>query len=157
MAILTIDLNNVHGHIFILTDHGFHPYEYQAGPLPDLSGVNNAFLPELAEYLIANELSELVGLQVIDQNPAHMLELILPQGTIMLDASNLNGCVPTRQTGWKFEVEDGEPRVCQANESHGQTTTTHKVYNKGDPHPRLESFHDLKHALVKAGILLSVA
>jgi hypothetical protein len=152
-AIRTVDLANVHGHIFVLTDHGFHPYEYQTGPLPDLSGVDSAFLLELAEYLITNKLSKLVGLQVIDPNPTSMLELILPQGTIMLDVSVLNGCVPTRQTGWKFESENGEPRVCQANETHGQTATTHEVYNKGDPHPRLETFQDLKHALVKAGIL----
>jgi hypothetical protein len=152
-VIQTIDLSNVHGHIFVLTDHGFHPYEYQTGPLPDLFGVDSAFLLELTEYLITNELSKLVGLQVIDPNPTRMLELILPQGTVMLDVSILNGCVPTRQTGWKFESEDGEPRVCQANETHGQTATTHEVYNKGDPHPRLETFRDLKHALVEAGIL----
>ena len=151
--IQTVDLSNVHGHIFVLTDQGFHPYEYQTGPLPNLFGVDSAFLLELAEYLTTNELSKLVGLQVIDPNPTRMLELILPQGTVMLDVSILNGCVPTRQTGWKFESEDGEPRVCQANESHGQTATTHEVYNKGDPHPRLETFQDLKHALVEAGIL----
>ena len=148
-----MDLSNVHGHIFVLTDHGFHPYEYQAGPIPDLSRVNSAFLPELAEYLITNKLSELIGLQVIDQNPAHMLELILPQGTIILNVSNLNGCVPTRQTGWKFEVENGEPRVYQANETYGQTATMYEIYNKGDPHPKLEDFQDLKNVLVEAGIL----
>jgi len=152
-AIETMDLSNVHGHIFVLTDHGFHPYEYQTGPIPDLSGINSTFLQELADYLNTNNLSTLVGLQIIDRNPTHMLELILPQGTVMLDISVLNGCVPTRQTGWKFESEDGEPRVCQANESHGQTATTHEIYNKGDPHPRLETFQDLKHALVETGIL----
>jgi hypothetical protein len=152
-AIQAISLSNVHGHIFVLTDHGFHPYEYQTGPIPDLSGVNSAFLPELADYLNTNNLSTLVGLQIIDQNPVHMLELILPQGTIMLDVSNLNGCVPTRQTGWKFESEDGEPRVCQANETHGRTATKHEIYNKGDPHPKLEDFQDLKNALVEAEIL----
>ncbi|KAH8587344.1 hypothetical protein B0O99DRAFT_526974 [Bisporella sp. PMI_857] len=152
-VIRAVDLSSVHGHIFILTGHGFHPYEYQTGPLPDLSGIDNAFLPELAEYLTTNKLSKLVGLQVIDPHPTCMLELILPQGTIMLDSSVLKGCVPTRQTGWKFESKDGEPRVCQANESHGQTATRHEIYNKGDPHPRLETFQDLKHALVEAGIL----
>lgn len=152
-TIQTMDLSNVHGHIFVLTDHGFHPYEYQAGPAPDLSGVNSAFLPELTDYLNTNNLSALVGLQIIDQNTAHMLELILPQGTVMLDVSNLNGCVPTRRTGWKFEVENGEPRVCQANETHGRTATTHEIYNKGDPHPRLEDFQDLKNALGEAGIM----
>ena len=62
MAIRTIDLSNVFRHIIVLTDHGFHPYDYQTGPLPDLSGVNSAFLLELAEYMITNELSILVGL-----------------------------------------------------------------------------------------------
>jgi hypothetical protein len=152
-----MDLSNMHGHVFVLTDHGFHPYEYQTGPVPDLSGVNIAFLPELADYLNTNNLSTLIGLQIIDQNPVHMLELILPLATVMLDISDLNGCVPTRQTGWKFESEDGEPRVCQANETHGQHANGHDVYNKGDPHPKLETFEDVKNALVEAGILDQIA
>jgi hypothetical protein len=38
-------------------------------PLPDLSRVDSAFLLELAEYLIANKLSKLLRLRVIDLNP----------------------------------------------------------------------------------------
>ncbi len=152
-TIQTVDLSKVHGHIFVLTDHGFHPYEYQTGPVPDLSRVNSNFLSELANFLDKNNLAMLVGLQVIASYPSNMLELVLPQGTIMLDALKLNGCVSTRQTGWKFGVENGEPRVCQANEMHGQTRTGHEVYNQGDPHPKLGTFEDLKHALVEAGIL----
>lgn len=50
----------------------------------------------------------LIGLQVIDPcYPLHMFELVLPQGTVMLDVSTLNGYTPTRQTGWKFELENG--------------------------------------------------
>jgi hypothetical protein len=157
MAIRTMDLSNVHGHIFVLTNHGFHPYEYQTGPGPDLSGVDSAFLPELADYLNTNNLSTLVGLQVIDQNPAHMLELVLPQGTVMLDISNLNGCVPSRQTGWKFKLQNGEPRVCKPNETHGRHANGHDVFNAGAPHPKLETFQDVKNALVNAGILCQVA
>jgi len=152
-AIETVDLSNVHGHIFVLTDHGFHPYEYQTGPVPDLSGVSSTFLPELADYLNTNNLSTLVGLQIIDQHPAQMLELVLPLATIMLDVSNLNGCVPTRQTGWKFEAKDGEPRVCKSNETHGRHANGHDVFNEGAPHPKLETFEDVKNALVKTGIL----
>ncbi|POR39632.1 Uncharacterized protein TPAR_00172 [Tolypocladium paradoxum] len=126
----TMDLSNVHGRIFVLTDRGFHPHEYQIGPVPDLSRVDGTFLPELADFLSTNNLAMLVGLQVIDMYPSHMLELVLSRGTIMLHASNLNGCVLTRQTGWKFEVENGEPRVCQANEMHGQTRTGHEVITK---------------------------
>jgi hypothetical protein len=148
-----MDLSNVHGHIFVLNDHSFHPYEYQTGPAPDLSQVDDAFFQELANYLRANNLSLLVGLQVIDQNPADMLELVLPQGTVMLDVSNLNGCVPTRQTGWKFEVENSEPRVCKSNETHGTHENGHKIYNEGAPYPKLGAFQDVKNALVKTGIL----
>ncbi|KAK2813225.1 hypothetical protein FQN50_000903 [Emmonsiellopsis sp. PD_5] len=152
-AIETMDLSNVHGHIFVLTDHGFHPYEYQTGPVPDLSGVNSAFLPELADYLNTNNLTTLVGLQIIDQKPACMLELVLPLATVMLDVLNLNGCVPTRQTGWKFEVENGEARVCKSNETHGRHANGHDIYNEGAPHPKLETFQDVRNALVEAGIL----
>jgi len=152
-AFQAIDLNNVHGHIFVLTDRGFHPYEYQAGPVPDLSEVEDSFLAELAVFLSRNKLEAVIGLQIIDPHPSHMLELVLPQGTVMMDVSNVNGCVPTRQTGWKFEVENGEVRACQANEMHAQTRTGHEVYNKGDPHPRLETLQDLEDALAKAGIL----
>jgi len=151
-----MNLCNIHGHIFVLTSHGFHPYEYQAGPGPDLSGVDNAFLPELADYLNTNNLSTIFGLQVIDQNPTNMLELILPKGTVMLEVSNLKGCVPTRQTGWKFEVENGEPRVCTALESHGTHENGHKTYNEGAPHPKLDTFQDVKNALVKARIFSEV-
>ncbi|KFY30327.1 hypothetical protein V494_08190 [Pseudogymnoascus sp. VKM F-4513 (FW-928)] len=152
-AIQTIDLSNVHGHIFVLTDHGFHPYEYQTGPSPDLSEVNSTFLPELADYLNTNNLSTLVGLQIIDQSPAHVFELILPLATVMLDVLDLNGCVPARQTGWKFEVENGEPRVCKSNETHGRNANGHDIFNEGAPHPKLETYQDVKNALVNTGIL----
>jgi hypothetical protein len=36
---------------------------------------------------------------------------------------------------------------------YARTTEKHEVYNKGDPHPKLEDFQDLKNALIKAGIL----
>jgi len=154
--IQTLDLSKVHGHIFVLIDRRFHPYEYQAGPAPDLSRVGNTFLPELASFLNSNDLAGLVGLQVIDPRTSAMFELVLPQGTVMMDASRLGSCIPTRETGWQFDVEDGRPRVCQANEIHAATRDGHEIYNKGDPHPRLETFEDVVHALVKKGILAAV-
>lgn len=149
----TVDLSNVHGHIFVLTDHGFHPYEYQIGPEPDLSQVSSNFLPELAQFLRTNSLTGLVGLQVLDSHPTQMFELVLPQGTIMVDAAHLNGCVPTRQTGWKFGFENGEPRVCKENETHARHSNGHDVFNAGAPHPRFETFQDVKHALEEQKIL----
>ncbi|KAM7196605.1 hypothetical protein V8F33_006104 [Rhypophila sp. PSN 637] len=152
-AFRAIDLGNVHGHIFVLTDRGFRPYEYQTGPIPDLSQVDEAFLQELANFLKANNLATLVGLQVIDPYPTQMLELVLPQGTIMLDVSNLNGCTPARQTRWQFGIENGEPRVCKSNETHGRHANGHDIFNAGAPHPKLETFQDIKNALVRENIL----
>lgn len=148
-----IDIRNIHAHISVLAKDGFHPYEYQVGPAPDLSDVDCAFLPELAKYLIENGLSTLLGLQVIDQNDSQMLELILPISTIMLSTTDLHGCQPTRQTSWKFTKENGDLRVCKSYETHGRHANGHDVYNEGKPYPQLESFHDVKNALIEIGIL----
>lgn len=147
------NLSNMHGHIFVLTEHGFHPYEFQNGPAPDLSQVHGTFLSDLADYLTSRDLSLHIGLQVLDQHCGQMLELVLPGGTIMLDVSDLEGCIPTRQTGWKFEIENGKPRVCKPNETHGRHANGHDVYNEGAPHPRLQTFQDVKIALAEKKIL----
>lgn len=154
--ITTTELVNpdaIHGHIFVLTEHGFHPYEYQAGPRPDLSQVEGSFLSELTEYLTAKGLSLLLGLQVLDQHSGQMLELVLPNGTVMLDVSDLKGCSSTKQTGWKFESDNGQPRVCKSNETHGRHANGHDVYNEGAPHPKLETYQDIKSALAERSIL----
>lgn len=121
--------------------------------MPDSSQISDTFLIELADFLDTNNLVMLIGLQVLDRYPSYMLELVLPQGTIMLNISDLNGCVLTRQTGWKFTAENGEPRVCQSNELYGETGQGHEVYNKGSPHPKLETFPEVVDALVRLQIL----
>ncbi|KAK0710196.1 hypothetical protein B0T26DRAFT_743341 [Lasiosphaeria miniovina] len=136
-SIPSIDLDNIHGHIFILTKKGFYPYEYQVGVMPDLSQVSSTFLVELAGFLSTNGLEVIVGLQVLDESSYGVLKLVLGQGT----------------TSWRFEVENSEPRVCSQYESHGQTSTGHEVYNKGSPHPKLGTFQDLKDLLTDAGIV----
>lgn len=152
-AVQAMDLGNMHGHIFVLTENVFHPYEYQVGPAPDMSQVDGAFILELADYLNTNNLAKLLGLQIIDPHPFHMLELVLPEGTIMFDVSNLKGCVPARQTGWTFMDDNGEPRVCQPYETHARHANGHDVFNAGAPLPKLDSFQDVKHALKREGIL----
>jgi len=72
----------------------------------------------------------------------------------MLDAAVVQGCSPTRITGWKFEARDGQPRVCQANEEHAKMTSgNHKVFNAGKPLPKLSDVDDLKKALIDVEIL----
>lgn len=46
-----------------------------------------------------------------------MSELILDEGTVMLDLSVVKGCTPFRIIGWRFEADERNSRVRQANET----------------------------------------
>ncbi|KAG6356057.1 hypothetical protein INS49_015442 [Diaporthe citri] len=120
---------------------GFRAYQFQDGPLPDLTNVEQDFLVEFSRYITAKNLVGLIGLQVLGNGAGNnygMSELILDQGTIMLDTSFVKNCQPTRITGWTFESFDGSPRVCQSNETHSKMTSgNHKVFNAGKPLPKL--------------------
>ena len=155
MQVDDIDPANVHGHIFVFSTDGLCAYEYQEGPLPDLSTIGEGFLPEFVNYLVANNLKDLVGLQVLGEcDEKSMYELILDKGTVMLQEDTLKNCMASRVTGWRFETGPGGPRVCQANETHAKMTTgNHKIFNAGKPLPELESVDNLKAALSKAGVL----
>jgi hypothetical protein len=150
-----VDLSTVHGHIFVLKNDGFIAYEYQDGPMPNLSSIGKEFFADFIDYLVTNGLTNLLGLQVlINGMDQTMWELILDQGTVMLDAAVVRGCSPTRITGWRFEVHDRQPRVCQTNETHAKMTTgNHKVFNAGKPLPKLNDVDGLKKALVDVGVL----
>lgn len=129
-------------------------YELQDGPLPDLSSVGPGFLDEFLAYILNNNLTSLIGLQVLGCGDGSMDELILDEGTVMVDSLSVKNTVPTRITGWKFETSDGNPRVCASNETHAKINTgNHRVFNAGKPIPKLENVEDLKAALAMAGVL----
>ncbi|KYK53953.1 hypothetical protein DCS_05902 [Drechmeria coniospora] len=151
-----VDPASVHGHIFVLSDDGLCAYEYQEGPLPDVSVVGRGFLREFVNYLVANHLTELIGLQVLSDCGGNqsMYELILNEGTVMLQEDAVKNCEPTRVTGWKFEAGPSGPRACQSNETHSTMTSgNHKVFNAGKPLPKLKNVDDLKAALAVAGVI----
>lgn len=84
----------------MLKDDGvFRAYECQGGALPDLSHVGKDFLPEFAEYLRVNGLTNLLGLQVLGCGSTSMSELILEGETVMVDGSALMGCEEPRTGG----------------------------------------------------------
>ncbi|KAM3516439.1 hypothetical protein NHJ13051_009915 [Beauveria bassiana] len=150
-----MDLSTVHGHIFVYQNGGLQPYEYQEGPLPSFSEVKPGFLQAFVDYISQNNLTNLIGLQVLgDCNKCAMSELILDNGTVMIRTDALKNCTPYRITGWRFEEGPNGPRCCQSNETHaGMTSGNHKVFNAGKPLPKLESVDDLKIALADVGIL----
>ncbi|KAK7906461.1 hypothetical protein PG985_016198 [Apiospora marii] len=113
------DPTNIHGHVFILTDTGFHPYEYQAGCPPDLASVDLKFLPALANFIDRNGLRNVVALEVLDNSQKDMMEVVFINATMMINSSRLPGFTTFRQTGWAFTAEDGNARVRQdGNQTH---------------------------------------
>lgn len=117
----------VHGHIWIDTGHGFHPYEYQFGPMPDLSGVNDNLLTEFADYLRDHRLRNLIALEILIRPLSTVYEIPLdgPFGTFTAERSRIQGCNPTRQTGWRIEEVDGKPRTTCAS-YHAPHSTGHQ-------------------------------
>lgn len=150
-----LHVNNIHGHIYALTESGFRAYEYQTGKPPDLSGIDvDAFLEEFSSFLKMNNLETLVALQILDANcKDDMVELVFPSSTIMVRGSKLRGCVKSRGTGWRFEIENGQLRECKANETHGETggPDGHLIYNEGAPHPK--TFQEVVEYLVLRGLI----
>ncbi|KAK7959740.1 uncharacterized protein PG986_004594 [Apiospora aurea] len=112
------DPTNIHGHVFILTDTGFHPYEYQAGCLPDLASVDLKFLPALANFIDRNGLRNVVALEVLDAPHTDMMEIVFLNATLMINPSRLQNVTTVRQTGWAFTAENGNARVRQDGKEH---------------------------------------
>ncbi|KAH8161206.1 hypothetical protein CIB48_g7050 [Xylaria polymorpha] len=150
-----IDRDAVHGHIFAFCKHELCAYEYEDGPLPDLSIVGRDFLRDFIDYLVANDLIPLIGLQVpSNYGEQSMGDLILNDGTVMLQVADIKNCESFRVTGWRFEVGPNDPRACQANEVHQKMNSgNHKVFNAGKPYPKLENVDDLMVALAKAKVV----
>ncbi|KAL9082515.1 MAG: hypothetical protein Q9165_008873 [Trypethelium subeluteriae] len=148
-----IDPTTIHGHVFASVDGVLYAYKFQNRALPDVSGVNKEFLPAFMDYIGKNNLTGLIRLQVLCGDDDPMSELILDDGTVMLDSAIVKNTMPTCVTGWRFDIVDGNPRVCQANEVHAKKTSgNHQVFNAGKPLPKLENVEDLKAALVEANI-----
>ncbi|KAK4064920.1 hypothetical protein Purlil1_14086 [Purpureocillium lilacinum] len=127
----SLDLSKLRGHNFILTDKGFHPYEYRSGRQPNMAQVGDNFLPELANFLRTNGLGRVLALEVLDNPlPAATMELVLgDHGTVMMDSASLTGCKPFRQTGWAFADQDGKPRLCQdGKQYHGTAPNVRMLY-----------------------------
>ncbi|KAK6860990.1 hypothetical protein PG995_004626 [Apiospora arundinis] len=122
------DPTNIHGHVFILTDTGFHPYEYQAGCLPDLANVDVKFLPTLANFIERNGLHNVVALEVLDGPQKDMMEIVFSNATLMINQSRLQNMTPVRQTGWAFTAENGNVRVRQDGKEHHAAGPKGHVY-----------------------------
>jgi hypothetical protein len=151
----SLRLDRLHGHTFILTDNGFHPYEYHSGKHLDIAQVGGNFLLELADFLNANGLRRVMALEVLD-NPLTeaMMELVIGDyGTMMIEASRLTGCKPFRRTGWAFAIVDGKPRVCQDGKQYHGTAPNGAHVVATTPRDTIETSSHALRLLKDIGIL----
>ncbi|KAI3395663.1 hypothetical protein diail_1031 [Diaporthe ilicicola] len=133
-SITDINPSDIHGHISRLTGNGeMQAYEYREGPIANLDGIDPAFFNELAQYLRANDLGNLLGLQVLAQDAREMMcEFVLQDhGTIMLDARDVKAWVPFRTTGFALNSNLSMTEL-KGGESHAKTTKgTHQGFIDG--------------------------
>ena len=97
-----LNINEMHGHIFRLAHEGkFQAYEYREG-FCAFQDVDPAFFRALAEYLLVNQITDLLGLQVLSSNVSPLMcEFVMQNdGIVMLDARDVKGWVPYRTTGY---------------------------------------------------------
>lgn len=101
-------------------------YEYREGPIARLDNVDPAFFKELVKYLQANDLTGLLGLEVLaEEVPEVMCEFVLgDNGTVMLDSRDLKSWTPFRTTGFVHKLGMVELQ----GPSHAKTVRhTHQV------------------------------
>lgn len=127
-----LNVSRIHGHIFHLTPEGkFQAYEYREGFCAP-QDVDPAFFNEIAEYLLVNQITDLLGPQVLNNNVSPLMcEFVMQNdGTAMLDARDVKGWVPYRTTG--YMANEAGVTELKGNEQHAATTKgPHKVFYDG--------------------------
>ena len=126
-----IDVDNIHGHIFMLTNEDrFIPYEYVQGRAKNLPSIASGFFKEFAAFIQANGLTKSTGLQIRDCEIGKAIELDFGGcGTVMLKAEDATHGAPSRTTGWVFSNMGGVITY-KGSEVHSPTKIAglHKVF-----------------------------
>lgn len=110
--ITQLDLQDVHGHIFVVKDDNVlsMSYEYRAGSRPNLSSISDAFLAEFFGYLNDHNLTKVLGLQVrqLQHDKPDMLEFTFSNAhTLMIEPNQAHSPPSGRVTGWAFSANNG--------------------------------------------------
>ncbi|KAI0147704.1 hypothetical protein GGR57DRAFT_505306 [Xylariaceae sp. FL1272] len=121
----TNNLNSpYHGHIYKLVGDDFIPYEYRKGSLDSgFLAVSKDFFRELAEFLKARGLDDLLGLEVLDRaEDPHCGEFVLGyQGTVLVENKDIANGHARRKTQFLFTPAQ-DPDPVQPGTTHSETT-----------------------------------
>jgi hypothetical protein len=116
----------------LIGDGKLQAYEYREGPITNLDGVDPAFFRDFIDYLQVNQLTTLLGLQILAKEvPDMMCEFVIEEnGTVMLDAKDVKAWIPYRTTGYTASV----PGITElkGQESYAKIVReTHQVFVGG--------------------------
>lgn len=136
-----IDLRNIHPHIISVDTTGcvtggdkmhglLFPSEFREGPSDNLGDVESDFFREFSNFLMANGLGDVFGLEVVRGQLGKMIEFSFDIGSLLLGEDEVNSSVTDessghfklQETGWTVTVEDGT--VCKTGETRCVTYTT---------------------------------
>lgn len=144
-AIKDVDLNNIHGHIFVLKGtNDFVAYEYRNGAPVNLS-VSAEFFGDVSQYFRKNGLEDVLGLEVLNRGASVKMaefDLGADSGTIMLKEAETNHGGVHRITGWAFEQREGIVS-CNGGSVHAKTVRqTHQVFIGTQPLKHVQGLVD---------------
>lgn len=125
-SISAVDMSSLHGHIYVVSlDRGLFPYEYREGSSPkQVSQVDSTFYQELAEYLIQQQLHNVLGLEVLENFQGagkRMLEIVIQDhSTIMMEEEYASSLETLKITGWMISQDTDGILSLRGNEGHSR-------------------------------------
>lgn len=135
-----------HGHIYTLDSaKTLLPYEFRHGPLSqDATTIDPAFFVEFIEYLVTHDLDRVLGLEVLEEKPSplnDLIEIVVDgHGSVLLGQAEIKYATNYRVTGWEFAEEEGGIITYKGNQAHGAAPSgEHKLFTDGKPFTTVET------------------
>jgi len=120
-AILDIDLQDIHGHIFSVDATSctkntlLFPSEFRDGPPVSVGNIDSNFFTEFTDCLWTKGWENTLGLEIIQGQAGKMIEFSFDVGSLLLKEEEvkaevreeMRGQSMLRDTGWTVTVKDG--------------------------------------------------
>jgi hypothetical protein len=150
--VMQLQLSNTRGCIFKVNSNGdLEPYKFSEGSPADMLDGDSAFLSEMCAYLRDNQLSNLLGLEVIETTDNWVEFDLGHNGTVTLKQDQAKHGNLFKLTGFVYSKGEDGVRQLKGNNTHAETTTPgkHKVFIDS----KLKDEASLIEALLELGII----
>ena len=131
--------NPIHEHIYTLSPNNrLLAYEYREDDAPKCAAdINQAFFEKLFKYLSSNQLTELLGLKVLENtssSQSQMLKFVLAEEeTVMIKKEKVAFANIFRVTEWSFIQNENEIVSIKEHETHATANEIHQIFRDEKP------------------------